>query len=101
MKEKNVNELDTVENVLENEQVLENAENKKVDTSDFIKTALSTGEKLKKQSKIRISIPKSELNQGDDYVVVAINGYKYKIKRGEEVEVPKSVYNLLKVGKYI
>ena len=84
------------------EQIVENEKTeKKADSSVFLKEAISTGAKLKKQKQVLLTVPISELNQGDDYVVVAINGYKYKIKRGEEVEVPYAVYKLLKEAKYI
>lgn len=93
-------EIETQETI-EAQQVEAQKETKQASKDVLIKDALSTGEKLKKQSKKTITVPRSEMNQGDDYVVVAINGYKYKIKRGEEVEVPYSVYKLLKNAKYI
>ena len=98
-KENSVNTEKIEQNV---EQVVESEKTeKKADSSVFLKEAISTGAKLKKQKQVLLTVPISELNQGDDYVVVAINGYKYKIKRGEEVEVPYSVYKLLKEAKYI
>lgn len=98
-KENSVNTEKIEQNV---EQVVESEKTeKKADSSVFLKEAISTGAKLKKQKQVLLTVPISELNQGDDYVVVAINGYKYKIKRGEEVEVPYAVYKLLKEAKYI
>ena len=87
---------------IETQETIEAQKETKQASKDLlIKDALSTGEKLKKQTKKTITVPRSEMNQGDDYVVVAINGYKYKIKRGQEVEIPEAVYKLLKNAKYI
>ncbi|MDD6174919.1 MAG: hypothetical protein PUC59_04080 [Firmicutes bacterium] len=46
-------------------------------------------------------IPKNELNEDDRVVPVSINGYNYFINRGESVEVPKTVAELLEGAGYI
>ena len=74
---------------------------KELTASDINKQALEVGKVLAKQKKVTLYIPKDPLNPSDDIVPVCINGYKYKIKRGEEVEVPKVVKDILKVAGYL
>lgn len=84
----------------EKEETL-NSKLEAISEKDIKEVAMSTKEQLDKEKKITISIPKSELNPLDVTVPVAINGYAYIIKRGEEVEVPMSIYKILKESKYI
>lgn len=74
---------------------------KEVDKKALEKEALSVGAVLGKENKITIVVPKSELNPKDKMVPVTINGFTYQIKRGDRVEVPMTVYEILKEAKYI
>ena len=51
--------------------------------------------------KVEIVIPKDRLNEKDAFVPAAINGYIWKIKRGEKVSVPVEVARILKEAGYI
>lgn len=51
--------------------------------------------------KVDIVIPKDRLNEKDAFVPVAINGYIWKIKRGEKVSVPAEVERILREAGYI
>ena len=57
--------------------------------------------KTAKETKIKINIPIDELNKGDKFVPVGINGEFTIIKPGEDVEVSKVVYDILHEAKYI
>ena len=57
------------------------------------KTTTAKAEVKKKETEI-IRIPKTKEDKGD--VFVGINGYTYLIKRGETVEVPKAVAEVLR-----
>ena len=73
------------------------------DTSDKEqdkKEALKTAKELKKAT-VRIKIPVDPLNPKDLVVPVMINGYIWEIKRGETVDVPEEVSNILENAKYI
>lgn len=63
--------------------------------------AKEIGKLLAKEDKITIIVPKDPLNPSDDNVVACINGYKYRIKRGVEVEVPRPVKDVLKNAGYL
>lgn len=55
----------------------------------------------KKVEKMRtVIIPISEKDP-DNYVTVCINGNITQVKKGEEVEVPEEVYNILKRSGYL
>lgn len=64
-------------------------------------TYTKTKEILAKEKKITTIIPKSELNPNDIVIPVMINGYAMQVNRGEEVELPISVYKAIKEGGYI
>lgn len=82
---------------------------KNMSDADMEKAALSTGDQLSKQPKKTITLylepdKKLELRRMVDAggrniewpcEVVTVNGYKYTIKLGEEVEVPMTVYEVL------
>lgn len=74
---------------------------KEIPEKELKNESISTGEALKKEKKVTIVVPKSELNPKDKMVPVTINGYTYRIIRGEEVEVPVTVKNILKEAKYL
>lgn len=74
---------------------------KEVDEVTLRNDSVQTGAELKKEKKITITIPKSELNPHEMNVPVTVNGWTYNIKRGESVEVPMTVFNILKEAKYL
>lgn len=73
----------------------------RIDNQKLVSEAKKVGEKLSKQKKIAIMIPKDLRNPKETHVPVTISGYTYQIARGESVEVPVEVYNILKEAKYI
>ncbi len=83
---KNTNVNDNVNKTEGNENVNTNVNN------NVIKTV---------EKKVMITIPGDPLNKNDAFVPVAINGYIWKIKRGEKVSVPEEVARILKEAGYI
>lgn len=63
--------------------------------------AKETGTILAGEPKVRVKIPADPLNKGEQTVPVGINGYFYYIRRGETVEVPQTVADLLERAQYI
>lgn len=63
--------------------------------------AKQVGETLKKGGMVRIKIPVDRLNESDTTVPVCVNGHLYRIKRGETVEVPEVVADILEEAGYI
>lgn len=64
--------------------------------------AKKAGEQVKIESdKVKIRIPFDKLNPKDLAVPVCINGYIWQINRGEYVEVPKAVADVLSEAGYI
>ena len=61
----------------------------------------NTGKALRKSDKVRIKIPIDPLNKSDKVVTVCINGHQYRINRGEAVEVPAVVAEVLEQSEYI
>ena len=57
-------------------------------------------EVLKAEPKVKIRIPQKDEKDTDD-VPVSINGHIYQIKKGEFVEVPESVAQILINAHYI
>lgn len=51
--------------------------------------------------KVKVLIPKDQLNENNTFVPVSINGKIWQITRGVEVEVPQEVKNILKEAGYI
>lgn len=73
---------------------------KKVETMhNEIHKAMKTA--FAKEKKVRIKIPVDALNPKDLNVTVQVNGYTFLIMRGETVEVPESIANILSEAKYI
>lgn len=95
-----VNTTESIEKVENQPEVKETAA---VETADknLVKVAQSTGNYLNKQKKVTIKIPVDPQNPKDLIVSVGINGYKWRIKRGEKVEVPADVARILEESKYI
>lgn len=72
------------------------------------KVALTTGEILAQQKKVKVKLylsteDRQKLESFEaagktvawPYETVSINGYTYQIQRGKEVEVPEAVYEVL------
>jgi hypothetical protein len=55
---------------------------------------LSTKQQLDAQPKHTIRLPNAKKND-PNYEIVGVNGYNYQIKRGESVQVPETVFNIL------
>lgn len=68
---------------------------------DIDNVAKETGAALKVEDKVKIKIPLDKNNKEDLVVPVCINGYVYQIKRGERVEVPQTVADILEEANYI
>ena len=66
----------------------------KVETTKTVKETKAT-EKVK-----TVIIPVNEKDP-DNYVPVCINGKIFQVKKGEEVDVPEEVYNILKRSGYL
>lgn len=72
----------------------------KVTEEEMEKEAKETAKKVKEKM-VRIKLPIDPQNPKDLMVPVVINGYQWLIKRGETVEVPKNVANILENAKYL
>lgn len=72
-------------------------ENKKAET----KKPKTFKEYLDNEEKANIRIPIDPQNPKDLFVRVALNGAIYQIQRGENVEIPKSIAQILREAKYI
>ena len=72
----------------------------KVTEEEMEKEAKETAKKVKEKM-VRIKLPIDPQNPKDLMVPVVINGYQWLIKRGETVEVPENVANILENAKYI
>ena len=72
----------------------------KITEEQIEKEAKETAKKVKTKM-VRIKVPVDPLNPKDMMVPVVINGYLWNIKRGETVEVPENVANILENAKYI
>lgn len=53
------------------------------------------------EERIRITLPRDPLNPTEEVETVIINGVCTTIKRGEEVSIPRNVYEILKQSKRI
>lgn len=72
----------------------------KVTEEEMEKEAKETAKKVKEKM-VRIKLPIDPQNPKDLMVPVVINGYQWLIKRGETVEVPENVANILENAKYL
>ena len=63
--------------------------------------AEKTGDVLRAGAKVRIKIPEDKLNPKDTTVPVCVNGHLYRIQRGQTVEVPEVVADILHGAGYI
>ncbi|MBI9110322.1 hypothetical protein [Maridesulfovibrio ferrireducens] len=75
------------------------AENRKLD-DHVAKLEGSELERQKAEEKVKIFIAEGEGAEGRDDVFVGAQGISYQIKRGVEVKVPMSVYNILNDSAY-
>lgn len=98
---KKILELDEKSKLIDAKTVEIDNKLKEIPEKELKQESVSTGESLKKEKQVTIVVPKSELNPKDKMVPVTINGYTYRIIRGEEVTVPVTVKNILKEAKYI
>ncbi len=73
----------------------------KLSDKEIDKMAEDFGEILNKENKVTIKIPFDGKNPSDTTVPVGLNGYIYYIKRGQKVEVPETIANILEEAKYI
>ena len=51
---------------------------------------------VKTEKKVKVTLPLLEGKNVSQDVFVCVNFKPYQIRRGEEVEIPESVYNVLK-----
>ncbi|MDP4147612.1 MAG: hypothetical protein Q8936_24615 [Bacillota bacterium] len=73
----------------------------KISDSEIDKMSKVIGKEINKQPKVKLRIPKDKLNPKDIVVPVCVNGYNFFINRGETVEVPEVVYDILVEAGYI
>ena len=71
----------------------ENRASEAAERIQMLKIMADTAAKLSKEPKKTIMLPLHDEKEAD--VFVSLNGSRYQIKRGEEVEVPESIYNIL------
>lgn len=71
------------------------AEEEKKIEADLAKQEMSMRKRLSKEKKVAIHIPDDPLNP-DDVVPVGVNGVIYAIPRGQDFEVPESIYRAWK-----
>ena len=90
-KEKILKELE-----LQKKELVISPEQKANDLAEAKKTA-----EILNKEKVKIKIPVDPQNPKDLDVYVQINGYPWIIKRGETVEVPVAVAEILQKAKYI
>lgn len=80
---------------------MSNEKKKTVVDADLDAQARSTGAVLAKEKKVRIKITEDHKNPMNRVVPVCVNGYLYYINRGETVEVPETVADILSQAQYI
>lgn len=57
--------------------------------------AQMTKEKLMREPRLRVIVPLSPGEKPGAVKVASINGYRFEIKKGQEVELPETVWNLI------
>ena len=77
-----------------------NGENLEVEqkTAEKKENKKATEKTVEKKKTIVIAVDERD---PDNYVPVCINGKIFQVKKGEEVEVPEEVYNILKRSGYL
>ncbi len=71
--------------------------NKSLSEKEMEEMTRITGEKLKNERKLAVAVPYTE-GSGEKFIECGINGYNYIIKRGTTVELPQSLYDILKTA---
>lgn len=69
--------------------------------SEMEAQAKRTGAVLAEEKKVHIKITPDRKNPANRVVPVEVNGYRYYINRGESVEVPRTVADILAEAQYI
>ncbi|MDP4147490.1 MAG: hypothetical protein Q8936_23980 [Bacillota bacterium] len=92
MNEKNINE-----NLEEASKVV----TPQLTDKEIDKLSVKAGQDINTQNKVTIRIPTDKLNKNDVVVPVCVNGYNFFINRGEKVEVPEIVADILMEAGYI
>lgn len=88
-----IEELEEVEEEVEERKPVSN----KLENQNAPKKfAYSVKEQLEEETKVKIFIPVDEMNPELTIAEINLSGYKYQIPRGEEYEVPKSIYEIWK-----
>ena len=88
-----IEELEEVEEEAEERKPVSNIQEHKNTAMDY---AYKVKEQLEKEPKVKIFIPVDEMNPDLTIAEINLSGYKYQIPRGEEYEVPKSIYEIWK-----
>lgn len=72
-----------------------------ITATEVMEIRQATAKALAEQPKRTIKLRKDSNPKAPNYETVQINGYTYMIKKGEMVEVPEEVYNILvRAGLY-
>ena len=92
-----IEELEEIEEEVEEEVEERKPVSNKLENQNAPKKfAYSVKEQLEKEPKVKIFIPIDEMNPELTIAEINLSGYKYQIPRGEEYEVPKSIYEIWK-----
>ena len=92
-----IEELEEVEAEVEEEVEERRPVSNKLENQNAPKKfAYSVKEQLEKEPKVKIFIPVDEMNPDLTIAEINLSGYKYQIPKGEEYEVPKSIYEIWK-----
>ncbi|WP_319759562.1 hypothetical protein [Maridesulfovibrio sp.] len=75
------------------------AENRKLD-KHAAQVEKSELKRLQNEKKVTIHIAEGEGADGKDDVFASVNAVPYQIKRGVDVQVPKSIYKVLRDAEY-
>lgn len=89
-------EVEEIEEVEEVEEVKPVAATKNDNQNTAKQFAYSVKAQLEKEKKVKIFIPVDERNPDLNIMEINLSGYKYQIPRGEEYEVPQSIYDIWK-----
>jgi hypothetical protein len=68
---------------------------KHLNSEELKQAVLSTKELLDKQPKFKIRIRKDPNPKAPNYETVQVNGYTYTIMKGQDVDVPQTVRDIL------
>ena len=80
----------------------ENLENEVVESEiKEVEAKVETKAAKKTEKKVKVRIPRDQLNDTDSFVPVVINGKITQIKRGEDVEVSEEIARILRDSGYL